>query len=295
VQIFIDFFLYKKDFPIVQINISSREDEDYLNAYYRYGLNNFFGAYPINIKTSIEPIFFFIINLSKTLSDFSISFDYIYDYYFTDKVTKNVVKSTREYFYSILINNNSQSTDPFIEYPDLWYKLGIALKVYYIEVSKELSNTYFNFMYSKINRLYVTALESVKCNSDDENIVRNFLDKIRKKFNDSISSSKNSELRNLLLNMPFTSLNIQGLNTLESNESFYDVYNFSERSATIVPYNLGELREEFDKSVSYIISTIYNNIFSDNSIYVQEISRVKNNNNEEIGIDIAKGLVNFIK
>jgi len=295
VQILTDFFTFDKKFPIVSVELSSRTSEDYLNAYYRYNLNNYFGAYPLNLKDSIEPIFFFIVNLSKTLTDFSISFDYIYEYYFTPKLTNLVIKKTREYFLPFLQQDPNKNNDPFIEYADLWNKLAVHLKVYYLEAAKEMSTTYFGFMKAKVNRLYVTTIESIKCREEDENLARNFLDKIRKKFYDSISTSSNSELRNLLLNMNFTSFIIQGLNTIESYETFYDIYNFAELNSSPVLYKLSELREEFNKATDIVLNSIYENIFSSSSIALQDISKVLDHNNEELGIELAKGLFNYIK
>lgn len=294
-QILTDFFLYDKKFPIVDVSLSSRSNESYLNAYYRYGLNNYFGAYPLNLKNSIEPVFFYISNLSKILLDFSNSFDYIYEYYFTPKLTKLTIKKTKEYFLPILQNRNAPNKDPFIEYPELWNVLANYLKIYYLELAKEIATTYFSFMKAKVNRIYAVTIQSIDCREEDEALARNFLDKIKKIFYDAINSSKNNDLRVALLNMPFSALTIQGLNTISSEETFYNIYSIAEKNSYPAAFSLDELTKEFNNTIDRVINILYDNIFYENSILINELSNITDTNGNVLGSEYAKGLLNYIK
>ncbi len=276
-----------KYFPLV-LSPKLENYEEMRKYYYLNKLNNHFGLLPTSFstETSLKMLYFFLSNLSQTLIDFSYSVESLHETYFANNdVTKKYIKDIRTYFKPLI------EEDPFQRYPNLWNVSAKFLFSFVERFSFEFLKTYFSFMKTKVNRLYVYSYSKTECSEEGGLEIKDFFDKIRKKFFSAISVSKNEELRSFLLNIDFvafSSLEDSFVGDINFELSFFELYETAEKTSAPLFIKIEELFSEFQLEYDRLYNETLNRVFSQEFPEFRQLV-------DEIGETYAHGLLEYLK
>lgn len=262
-----DILLTQKIFPIV-VSPEAINYEDLRRKYFLFKLNDYFGLPPTSMlnERGFNSLFLYISNVSQGIIDLAYSLEEFERKYFrSSEITVGVIKETRSFFYPIY------NDDVFVIKPELWDVLYQSLQYLYKEVLYNGLQLYFSYLFTKITKLMFVAISQTLCRAEEEEEVRSFFEKIRKRVQKKISPTENEDLEKYLLNLESDVfvINDEVLPNKTSSLSFYEAYVYAYNNRTIKELKVEELYSNFYKEFELLYKRKILEVFSNESPFYQ--------------------------